>query len=335
MSLKRVEEQTIMLEKPKIAVWLDGASHPREQVGGKGQSLSRLVSVGAPVPPAFCVTTDAYRSVAKELWLPTRIDDVHESDLPTIREVISSSALPAEIRSQLDEHFQTLSLRSRGPLSVAVRSSATVEDSANLSFAGLHETVLDVRDLPSLERAVKQCWSSLWTERAVAYRRQSGVDSGESAIAVVVQELVRSDISVIVFTTDPMTRRSDRLVINATWGLGESLVSGQVTPDHIVVDEYGDVVEYAIGSKAMMVVPGAADAGGTREMHVPRLLRNMRTLSNDQASSIAASGRWLANRMGFATDLEGGIADDQFHIFQARPITTLGNLSPFSRQIAA
>jgi pyruvate,water dikinase len=316
-------------------VWLDRHERGRAQVGGKGASLGRLLALGAPVPPAFCVTTDAYRVVARDLGLPTRASDVRDDDLDDLRAAIEAAPLPSSMRQTIHDGFVALDGRNDGPLAVAVRSSATAEDSAEFSFAGLHESILDVRDLPSLEAAVKRCWASLWTERAIAYRRQGGLATSEATIAVVVQELVRSDVSVVVFTTDPVSGRADRLMINATWGLGEALVSGTVTPDQIVVDETGHVVEYTLGAKATMVIPSANGTGGTREVPVPRLLREAPALTEEQAVSIAATSRRLAGQLGYAADLEGGVAGGQFYLFQARPITTLGDAGSADDQLVA
>ncbi|MEA2529153.1 MAG: rifampicin phosphotransferase [Thermomicrobiales bacterium] len=318
-----------------LSVWLDGTPVGRDQVGGKGASLGRLLALGAPVPPAFCVTTDAYRTIARELGLPARASGIRDDELDGVRAAIEAAILPGAIRQTLHDGFRALDGRSDGPLAAAVRSSATAEDSATFSFAGLHESILDVRDPASLEVAVKRCWASLWTERAISYRRQGGLATDEATIAVVVQEMVRSDVSVVIFTTDPVSDRADRLVINATWGLGEALVSGTVTPDQIVVDAGGRVVEYTIGAKATMVVPGANGTGGTREVPVPRLLREAPVLTEEQASSIAAVARQLAAQLGYEADLEGGLAGGQFYLFQARPITTLGSPSIGDAQLVA
>lgn len=206
-----------------------------------------------------------------------------------------------------------------------MRSSATAEDSAAFSFAGLHDTVLDVRTLPDLEAAVKQCWASLWSERAVAYRRAGGLAADGAAIAVVVQPLVRSDVSFVVFTADSVRERDGHLVISSTWGLGEAVVSGLVVPDHVVVGPDGKIVEYAVGDKHQMVIPGAGPGDGAREVAVPRVLRTAPALTADQIAAIAAMARELRPRLGYEADLEGAFAGGALFLFQARPITTLGS----------
>jgi pyruvate,water dikinase len=176
-----------------------------------------------------------------------------------------------------------------------------------------------------LEAAVKRCWASLWSERAVSYRRAGGLAIDRSAIAVVVQQLVRSDVSFVIFTADPVSGDASRVVISASWGLGEAIVSGLVTPDHIVVGPDGDVLEYAIGEKHLMIVPAPDGGQGTVELRVPSGLRRMPVLSHEQASQIAESARTLSGQLGFAADLEGGICEGVTYFFQARPITTLGD----------
>ena len=216
---------------------------------------------------------------------------------------------------------------------MAVRSSATAEDSAEFSFAGLHDTFLDVRDMAGLERAITRCWASLWSERAVAYRRAGGMATDEAAIAVVVQQLVRSDVSFVVFTADPVSGDDGHLVISATWGLGEAIVSGLVVPDNIVIGPDGAVIDYTIGGKHLMVIPGSSPGGGVREVPVPRALREMRTMTDAQAMRVGAAARGVAGRLGFQADLEGAFAGDALYLLQARPITTLVPLPGHERPL--
>jgi pyruvate,water dikinase len=304
-------------------VWLDRSATSRTLVGGKGASLSHLADLGAPVPPAFALTTRAYAEFATALGLPQHALDIAEADLPAIRATIAGGRLPAPVAEALGHGFDAFHTRLNGHLALAVRSSATAEDSSDFSFAGLHDTILDVRTLPALENAVRQCWASLWSDRALAYRHAGGLAGDDASIAVVVQQLVRSDVSFVVFTTDPVTGRDGRLVISASWGLGEAIVSGLATPDHIVVGPDGQIDEYTIGDKAVMVIPGANPGDGTREAPTPRALRTAPALSPEQVFAIAATARDLAARLGYEADIEGAICDGTLHLFQARPITTL------------
>jgi pyruvate,water dikinase len=311
-------------------VWLagDGTSVDRALVGGKGVGLSRLAALGAPVPPAFALTVAAYAALVRALGLPQNGGEVADGEIGEIRRRIETAVLPAAARAALCDGYDRLRTVVGDRIELAVRSSATAEDSATCSFSGLHETILGVRDLAGLEAAVKRCWASLWAERAVAYRRSNGQASAEASIAVVVQQLVRSDVSLVVFTADPVSGRDDRLVINATWGLGEAVVSGLVEPDHVIVDPEGRIVEYVVGEKSVMVIAGPNGDGGVQQVPVPRALRSVPTLSPEQVAGIAATGRDLSTRLGYPADLEGGLKDGRLYLFQARPITTLATPAP-------
>jgi pyruvate,water dikinase len=178
--------------------------------------------------------------------------------------------------------------------------------------------------MADLERAIVRCWASLWSDRAVSYRRAGGLATDDATIAVVVQQLIRSDVSFVVFTTDPINGDDGHLVISATWGLGEAVVSGLVVPDHIVIGPDGGVLEYVVGGKHLMVIPGDAPGDGVREVPVPRAMRGMRTLTDAQAMRVGAAARGVAGRLGYQADLEGAFAGDALYLLQARPITTLG-----------
>lgn len=311
-------------------LWLQQGLAPRALVGGKGASLSRLTALGAPVPPAFALTTHAYREFAMGLSLPAQMGEIGDDDLPHIRAQIESTPLPPPLAELITSGFYTFARECDGSPILAVRSSATAEDSAAFSFAGLHDTVLDVRDVRELERAVKQCWASLWSERAVAYRRAGGLATDEAEIAVVVQALIPSDVSFVVFTADPVNGKEDYVIISASWGLGEAVVSGLVVPDHIVIGPGGDVIEYLVGDKDRMIIPSGDGGHGTREVAVPRVLRTEPVLTAAQAAVIGSMARDLSHRLGYKADIEGGIAKGTVYLFQARPITTL---SPGQRPV--
>jgi phosphoenolpyruvate synthase/pyruvate phosphate dikinase len=308
---------------PRV-VWLHDGYAERALVGGKGASLNRLFALGAPVPIAFALTTHAYRAFARVHGLPCRATDVRDADLPGLRAAIESAPLPADLRELVGREYEVCVQSADGPCALAVRSSATAEDSAEFSFAGLHDTILDVRDPDGLARAITRCWASLWSDRAVAYRRAGGIAADEAAIAVVVQLLIRSDISFVVFTADPVNGRDGHLVIAATWGLGEAVVSGLVEPDHIVIGPDGAVVEYMVGEKHLMVIPGVESGDGVREVPVPRALRTRPVLSAEQVAEVGAMARRLSQRLGYEADIEGAFAGGKLYLLQVRPITMLG-----------
>lgn len=312
---------------PAIAsptVWLDQSPLDRDLVGGKGASLSELAALGAPVPPAFAITAPACAAFMASLGV-SDLSAVTVATLPALREQILAAPLPADLAAALADGFAALQERAGSEVALAVRSSATTEDGSEHSFAGQHDTILGVRTIPELEVAVRQCWASLWSERALAYR-QDNLPGVKPCMAVVVQQMIPSDVSFVAFTEDPVGQRRDHVVISASWGLGEALVSGMVTPDHVVVAPDGKVAEYVIGDKHLMIIPDASGSG-TREAPVPRMMRSLPALSVEQAAEIAGLVSNLATRLGYAADLEGAIAGGRVVLFQARPITTLDELA--------
>lgn len=289
--------------------------------GGKGSSLARLARAGLPVPGGFHVTTDAYRDFVRTGGLH---DEVLRavSDLPPEQAALRIAALFAEHEMPRETAEEILAAYTKlgDDVPVAVRSSATAEDLPDMSFAGQQDTYLNIRGDALLD-AVRRCWASLWTARAIAYRAGNGVPHDDVALAVVVQELVPADAAGILFTADPVTGARDRVVINASWGLGEAVVGGQVTPDTVVVGKAGgDVVEEHVGDKAVMTV---RTPGGTHEEPVPEELRHRPVLDRAQAVRLARLGTEIEELYGTAMDVEWAVHDGTFFIVQARPITRL------------
>lgn len=281
-------------------------------VGGKGASLSRLAQAGLPVPPGFFVTTSVYRNSVSA----------------------SGTEIPSDVVTAIHSAYTQLCKSAQsGAVSVAVRSSATVEDLPELSFAGQHDTFLNIVGFDDVLDAIKRCWASLWTDRAVHYRASNEVSASDIAIAVVVQEMVPASAAGVMFTADPVTGARDTIMINATWGLGEALVSGDVTPDTYALT--GDTVRSEIAEKTVMTVPTADSAGSNRTgldrtgldrtglQPVPAEKRSQAVLSDDQVRELAALGKRIQDLYGMPMDIEWAVHDGQFTILQARPITTL------------
>jgi rifampicin phosphotransferase len=203
------------------------------------------------------------------------------------------------------------------------RSSATAEDLPDLSFAGQQETYLNVRGEAGVVAAVKRCWASLWTARAIGYRARQGIGPQEVSLAVVVQELVPADAAGILFTANPLTGARDELMINAAWGLGEAIVSGQVTPDTLVVDRAsGRIIRQETSRKDVQTV---RTDQGTREEPVPAERRTQAVLSSTQAAELARIGNQIERLYGGPMDVEWTLQGDRFFVLQARPITALSN----------
>ncbi|MCA9862099.1 MAG: PEP/pyruvate-binding domain-containing protein [Thermomicrobiales bacterium] len=304
-----------------------------EEAGGKGANMGEMVKAQLPVPPGFVVLRDSYlismssAGVSDELNAAHREAMLHAGDPGRFEEMcakMKALVIKAGMADEVRERILTAYRAMGSNPYVAVRSSATGEDGADASFAGMNETFTNIRGEQDLIEGVQNCWASLFGPRVVAYRASRGF-SADPAMAVVVQQMIRSDVSFIAFTQDPVGERRDHVVLSAAWGLGEALVSGLVTPDHLVVAPDGAVTEYVVGDKQVMVIPEASGSG-TREAVVPRLMRTRPAVSAAQAAEIAALARGLAGRFGFAADLEGAIAAGQIVLFQARPITTLANV---------
>jgi pyruvate,water dikinase len=273
-------------------------------VGGKTAQLSRLAWAHR-VPPGFCITTAA-------------LDAARRAEPTTL-----VPPLPSALRDQLAAAYRALAERRGGAEpAVAVRSSAVDEDGQAASFAGQHETYLNVVGVDPIAEAIRRCWASALSHRAMAYRQQRGLSLDGLRLAVLVQCLVPADASAVVFSANPVSGRRDEVVINATWGLGESLVGGTVTPDTYVVRKADlKVVGRRIADKQRMTV---ATAGGTAEVNVPRLLRSRPALRNEQAIALARLALALEAAMGWPVDVECAYQADHLHLLQCRPVTVLG-----------
>jgi pyruvate,water dikinase len=294
--------------------------------GGKGASLARLARAGFRVPPGFHVTTSAYldfigRGGLREPVLAA-MSAVDVSDAATfgaaaarIGELFAGQPVPAPAAAAIAGAYACLG----GDVPVAVRSSATVEDLPGMSAAGQHDTYLNVRGEAAVLDAVKRCWASLWSARAIGYRARCGVEPGGVSIAVVVQQLVLAEAAGVMFTIDPLDSARE-VVISANWGLGESVVAGYVTPDVAVVDRAsGTLVRYQVGSKEMMTV---ADGTATRAAGTPAGLRSAAVLSPAQAGELARIGLAIEKLYDEPVDVEWALAAGELSVVQARPVTT-------------
>ncbi|WP_188190119.1 PEP/pyruvate-binding domain-containing protein [Nonomuraea sp. SYSU D8015] len=292
----------------KAVLPLDDAAADLATVGGKGASLARLTRAGLPVPGGFHVTTEAYLAFVAAFH-----DEIDPGDPERTAALFARHDMPEDLAEEILRAYRALG----DDVAVAVRSSATAEDLPEMSFAGQQDTYLNIR-ADALLDAVKRCWASLWNARAVAYRDQNGVPHDDVALAVVVQELVDADAAGILFTADPVTGARDATVINASWGLGEAVVGGQVTPDTITVSGAGVRVE--VGDKTVMTVRTPT---GTEERPVPGELRRRPVLDEAEAAELAALGARVQELYGTPMDVEWVRRDGAFAIVQARPITGL------------
>lgn len=284
--------------------WLGhGSCQDCALLGGKAANLCHLAAE-FHVPPGFCLTAAAF-------------DEAPRGNVPG-----SDGRLPDSLRDEVAEAYRALGTQCgvRDP-GVAVRSSALDEDGASASFAGQHDTYLNMVGVEAVVEAVARCWASVTTPRALEYRRRQGLPLDETRVAVLVQQLVPADVSAVLFTANPVSGNRDEMVLTAAWGLGESLVSGTVTPDTYTLRKADmALAQRQIAEKRRMTVTAP---GGTREVDVPRFLRSEPTLTQDQAAEIGRLGRALEARMGYPVDLECAVHGGRLFLLQCRPITTL------------
>ncbi|WP_059010345.1 rifamycin-inactivating phosphotransferase [Streptomyces specialis] len=297
-------------------------------VGGKGAHLGALSRIeGVRVPDGFCVTTDAFRRVMAEApSLGDRLDELSRVD-PDDREAIR--ALSARIRRTIEEiplpgdlaaAITGALARSGEEAAYAVRSSATAEDLPTASFAGQQDTYLNVVGPAAVLRHVSRCWASLFTERAVTYRRRNGIDHRTVQMAVVVQRMVFPNAAGVLFTADPVTGNRKVATVDAGFGLGEALVSGLVNPDVFTVRN-GEIVARTIAAKQRAV--HARPAGGTEEVAIDPGRRERPALTDAQVVRLVELGRRIEAHFGRPQDIEWCLDDEGFQIVQSRPITTL------------
>jgi pyruvate,water dikinase len=278
--------------------------HDVNRVGAKAANLSRLLAHHR-IPPGFCLPVAAYAQWA-----------THTGDAPP------TPAVPAALYSALAAAYHDLAARCGvAEPSVAVRSSAVDEDGATASFAGQYDTYLNLVGVDAVAAAVLQCWASARTGRALEYRREQKLAAENVRLAVLVQQLVPADVSAVVFSAHPVTGSRNHILINASWGLGESVVSGAVTPDAYVVSKADlAIVERQIAQKQRMTVLAQA---GTHEAPVPRQRQQVPAATDAQVQELACLSLALERAMGWPVDIECAYQGQELYVLQCRPITTL------------
>jgi pyruvate,water dikinase len=299
-------------------------------VGGKAASLGELIGAGLPVPPGFAVTAATYRTFIEEAGIDEELFsavDVDPEDSAALRaaeeraeELILETPFPDEVREEILERYR--SMGSEGDEAfVAVRSSATAEDLPDSSFAGQQETFLNVRE-DDLLRRVKECWASLFTQRAIYYRQQRGFPHADVDIAVVVQRMVDAEKSGVMFTSHPSTG-DPQITIEAAWGLGEAVVSGTVSPDNYVYDRgRGAVDEVTLADKKVEMVKDP-ETGETVQLDVEEERRTARVLSDEEIEELVVLGERVEDHYGTPQDVEWAIHEGEIYMLQSRPITTI------------
>lgn len=298
-------------------------------VGGKGANLGEMIEADFPVPGGFVVTSTAYFEFLKQNNLDPKIQHLlatvnYEKDESLnqvskhIKNLIILGKIPDEIVKEIFDEYEKI-----GDGLVAVRSSATAEDSKDASFAGQNETFLDVKGEAVLAQKIKEGWASMFSPRSIFYRHEKKISQLRAGIALVVQKMIQSDASGVIFTVDPITGNKDKIIIEAIWGLGEYIVQGKVTPDHYEVDKKTfKILTSTINPQIIMLVKSEK---GVREIRVPLLKRKKVKLSNQEIIDLAKLAAKIEKHYYFPQDLEWAKEKDKIYIVQTRPITTLGS----------
>jgi len=318
-----------MKEMPNV-LWLEEIKKEDIiSVGGKGASLGEMTSIGLPVPKAFVVTAQAFRrflvetGIEEELFRRLERLDVDdngalESVSRDVQDLVLSVEMPDHIREEITDAYARMG--ADGTV-VAVRSSATAEDLPDASFAGQQETFLNILGENDLLDAVQRCWASLYGARAIYYRAKQGFDDRSVNIAVVVQELIRSEKSGVMFTSHPVTGEP-LTIVEGSWGLGEAVVSGSVSPDNYVFDLRSErIVDRLIAEKEIMIVPEGRH--GTKIVELSGEQRTGPVLSDAEVARLAMLGKIAEDHYGVPQDVEWAIVGDEVFILQSRPITTI------------
>ncbi|MFA6322693.1 MAG: PEP/pyruvate-binding domain-containing protein [Candidatus Buchananbacteria bacterium] len=296
--------------------------------GGKGASLGEMTQVKISVPPGFVILAKAFDRFLKETDLAVEVEsklnkinykniNSVERASETIRDLIHDARVPRDLQLEILSEFKKLKTKF-----VAVRSSATAEDSSQASWAGELETYLNTTE-KNLLGQVKKCWSSLFTPRAIFYRFEKGMRNSKVSVAVVIQQMVDSEVSGIAFTVHPVTKDKNQMIIEAGWGLGEAIVSGQVTPDSYVLNKKNFEIEDINISEQTKMLVKKNNQGGNVWKTVPKNLKSKQVLVNKQMVELAKICLQIEKHYHKPQDIEWAWSKGKFFITQSRPITTL------------
>ncbi len=304
-------------------LWLDQISKSDLLlVGGKGANLGEMSKAGFPVPRGFCITTSAYRRQIEETIIGRNLPGLLAGPRETLSEALGPLFLNTSILPEIETEIRDAYRRIGEGARVAVRSSATAEDLPEASFAGQQETFLGISGVEALLLAVRRCWASLWSSRAIHYREKQGINHASVGLAVVVQEMVAADVAGVMFTVNPVTGAADEAVITASYGLGEAVVSGLVIPDTYVVSKQRlTISKRESGRKESKVVQ---EGQGTVVIPMPAAEQeNKLCLPDATVAEIARAGLNVERHYGEPQDIEWALAGGQLYVLQARPVTAL------------
>ncbi|HTT26269.1 MAG TPA: PEP/pyruvate-binding domain-containing protein, partial [Thermoplasmata archaeon] len=316
---------------PKLVALSEVSDADIALVGGKAGKLGELVRLGLPVPPGLVVTTEAYQEFVEGAGLvpvireslaaidPAKNETV-EAASQRIRQAFESAEFPSGLKAEILQRVHRYEADHKVRFS-AVRSSATAEDLEGASFAGLQETYLNVTGDAAILAAIRKCWGSLFTARVLVYRAKKGFDHRTIRLAVLVQKMVDSRVSGILFTKDPNTGEN-HMIVEAGFGLGEAIVGGEVTPDHYVVDGATQrIVQKQIAQQSFRLV--RAEGGGNRREDLPAEEGGRQKLSDERVLRLASLAKVIESNYRRPMDIEWCADDHQLYVVQARPVTTI------------
>ena len=306
--------------------------------GGKGANLGELTNAGIPVPPGFVITSETYNKFITKTGIINQINDMLngldindtlelQKVADDIKNLIITTDIPDDIQRVIIEAYNALCLKvDLDEVVVAIRSSATAEDLPDASFAGQQETYLNISGIDDVLENVRKCWASLFEARAIFYREENEFDHSKVLIAVVVQQMVDSEKAGVMFTVDPSTG-AEEMLIEGAWGLGEGVVSGIVTPDTCRYDKINDKVKsYLVNTKKTMFTKDSK-TGSTIQIDVPDDLKDKKVLEDSDIEQLVTLGRRIQKHYGAPMDTEWGVENGKVYMLQARPITTLDDIS--------
>jgi pyruvate,water dikinase len=316
-------------------VWLEEVGkNDLSLVGGKGASLGEMINIGVPVPGGFAVTAQAFRDfinragISKRLFEALKVDVNEETQLhraeETAKKLIMEAKVPEDIETAIKSRYEEMCKREGEQVFVAVRSSATAEDLPDASFAGQQETYLNTRGAEDVFNAVRKCWASLYGARAIFYRVEQGFEHDKVNLSAIVQKMVDSEKAGVMFSSQPSTGEA-LVVIEGAWGLGESVVSGSVSPDNFVVDrKTKNIVSKYIATKEIMIIRDPKTQK-TVTINVPAEKKDAVVLTDSEAIELAKYAEILEKHYGIPQDIEWGVEKNKIYILQSRPITTINN----------
>jgi pyruvate,water dikinase len=319
------------------------AENPIDLVGGKGKNLGRLLKLYPHVPPFFVISASAYRDIADQIGLDKIISSIErnlqenksiDNLSQNIRALWLDTKFPPRFRSQVWDACQEI--RQGKTCRLAIRSSASLEDQPGSSFAGQLESFLNIRTPTQLWKSIRHCWASIWRPAAIHYQYRRNLSFKEIGVAVIIQRFIPASASGVLFTVNPVSGAGDEFMIEANWGLGPSLVQGEITPDNYLVGRQQlNVIQQTIGSKKVAIRSSPGGKEGIEHTNLSRAKQNQAVLSANQASQLAQIGLRVTQKQEAPQDLEWALYRNKFYLLQCRPVTAVGvkpDKTPETRQ---